>query len=385
MARVQIASQSWGQITDGVNDPVGGVAAALKNLDGTAATVWSASSGGTSSTSSISTDGSGLLSGWVEEGTYTLTVGATTRRIAAVGGGYNNGAGTALRDTLASLTSAVPAFDFSLAAINKTADTSSNHVTGFFGIDVATASSDKGNVAAQFVARVTAAGASGWGVNTLVQSNQLHDGPEMGIWSAEFDINYNPPSSSGSSGIFTEAHNARGITIASGGTGRPQFAIGVEHGAGKAPFVYGIRFASDTTNASIWDSGADIFSQVQSTGHALWVAHVLEDPDPVFKLLPDRIQFGSTTSGIDTTLRREGVQAFNTDTSTFQAWHLYATHSMEIRGVDGNGYVQLESQTAAPSGSASKSRLFSRDNGSGKQQFCVQFPTGAVQVLATQP
>jgi Pectate lyase superfamily protein len=38
---------------------------------------------------------------------------------------------------------------------------------------------------------------------------------------------------------------------------------------------------------------------------------------------------------------------------------------------------------AAPA--TSKARLFMRDNGAGKTQFCVRFPTGAVQVLATEP
>lgn len=29
--------------------------------------------------------------------------------------------------------------------------------------------------------------------------------------------------------------------------------------------------------------------------------------------------------------------------------------------------------------------FFFRDNGAGKSQFCVRFPSGAVQVLATEP
>jgi hypothetical protein len=40
------------------------------------------------------------------------------------------------------------------------------------------------------------------------------------------------------------------------------------------------------------------------------------------------------------------------------------------------------STPAAPSGN--RARLFVRDNGVGKTQLCVRFPTGAVQVLATQ-
>jgi hypothetical protein len=30
-------------------------------------------------------------------------------------------------------------------------------------------------------------------------------------------------------------------------------------------------------------------------------------------------------------------------------------------------------------------RLFARDNGAGKTQLCARFPTGAVQVISTEP
>jgi hypothetical protein len=47
-------------------------------------------------------------------------------------------------------------------------------------------------------------------------------------------------------------------------------------------------------------------------------------------------------------------------------------------------YELLEiADPAAPS--ANRARLFARDNGVGKTQLCVLFPTGAVQVLATEP
>lgn len=41
------------------------------------------------------------------------------------------------------------------------------------------------------------------------------------------------------------------------------------------------------------------------------------------------------------------------------------------------------SDPTAPS--ANKGRLYVRDNGSGKSQLVVRFPTGAVQVIATEP
>jgi hypothetical protein len=44
---------------------------------------------------------------------------------------------------------------------------------------------------------------------------------------------------------------------------------------------------------------------------------------------------------------------------------------------------EVASDPAAPA--ANSATFFVRDNGSGKTQFCVRFPTGAVQVLATEP
>jgi hypothetical protein len=49
------------------------------------------------------------------------------------------------------------------------------------------------------------------------------------------------------------------------------------------------------------------------------------------------------------------------------------------------GY-ELSEMTADPAApAANKVRVFSRDNGAGKTQICALFPTGAVQVLATEP
>jgi hypothetical protein len=42
-----------------------------------------------------------------------------------------------------------------------------------------------------------------------------------------------------------------------------------------------------------------------------------------------------------------------------------------------------ESTPDAPG--ADIARVFSQDNGAGKTQLCVRFPTGAVQVIATEP
>lgn len=44
---------------------------------------------------------------------------------------------------------------------------------------------------------------------------------------------------------------------------------------------------------------------------------------------------------------------------------------------------ELSADPAAPA--ASNGRFYFKDNGSGKTQFCVRFPTGSVQILATEP
>jgi hypothetical protein len=48
-------------------------------------------------------------------------------------------------------------------------------------------------------------------------------------------------------------------------------------------------------------------------------------------------------------------------------------------------YVELAEIGNPSSPGSNRARLFIRDNGSGKTQLCVRFPTGGVRVLATQP
>ena len=61
--------------------------------------------------------------------------------------------------------------------------------------------------------------------------------------------------------------------------------------------------------------------------------------------------------------------------STSQRWrHLFQS-----------GYSEITEITDPAAPAADRARLFVRDNGAGKTQLCVRFPTGAVQVLATEP
>jgi hypothetical protein len=50
-----------------------------------------------------------------------------------------------------------------------------------------------------------------------------------------------------------------------------------------------------------------------------------------------------------------------------------------------NKFHEMAEMSTPTAPSANKARLFVRDNGSGKTQLCVRFPTGAVQVIKTEP
>ena len=57
------------------------------------------------------------------------------------------------------------------------------------------------------------------------------------------------------------------------------------------------------------------------------------------------------------------------------------TYGVQLR----DRYIDFPEQTAPANAAANTARLFCQDNGAGKSQLCVIFPTGAVQVLATEP
>lgn len=58
----------------------------------------------------------------------------------------------------------------------------------------------------------------------------------------------------------------------------------------------------------------------------------------------------------------------------------------EMMAFYSNGHIDFtEMATPPPAPGANIGRLFTQDNGAGKTQICVRFPTGAVQVIATEP
>lgn len=56
-----------------------------------------------------------------------------------------------------------------------------------------------------------------------------------------------------------------------------------------------------------------------------------------------------------------------------------------MRSEWGTRMVEMPEMTDYAAPSANRSRLYTRDNGSGKTQLVVRFPTGAIQVIATEP
>ena len=51
----------------------------------------------------------------------------------------------------------------------------------------------------------------------------------------------------------------------------------------------------------------------------------------------------------------------------------------------GTRYIEMAERADVAGPATNAARLYIRDNGSGKTQLCVRFPTGAVQVIATEP
>jgi hypothetical protein len=81
------------------------------------------------------------------------------------------------------------------------------------------------------------------------------------------------------------------------------------------------------------------------------------------------VQFGSGTAAPDAQVWRQGTEVLRFDNPT---------------GATGLG-LELVKMTAPAAPGANMGRLFIRDNGAGKMQLCVRFPTGAIQVISTEP
>jgi len=108
-----------------------------------------------------------------------------------------------------------------------------------------------------------------------------------------------------------------------------------------------------------------------------------------------RVVFLSSDTG-DTPLSKSGIgiKQQNTTGVLLRAVDFGVTDEPFLQVVDlANGdiaathtkFIEMDEITAPSAPSANKSRIYTEDNGSGKTQLVVRFPTGAVQVLATEP
>lgn len=85
----------------------------------------------------------------------------------------------------------------------------------------------------------------------------------------------------------------------------------------------------------------------------------------------------------DIALRRRGAGMEITSDFTSYGTMLAQRHS--ATGTGGQGFYQMVAQSATPgTPGANQSRIFSRDNGSGKTQICVLYDNGSIGVLHTQ-
>jgi hypothetical protein len=86
MARVLIATQAWGWVVDQAGNPLAGQTVTIRKTDGSAATHYSAITGGTSSTSVLTTAANGTIPRYIDEDTYDVTISGVTRRVEAAAG-----------------------------------------------------------------------------------------------------------------------------------------------------------------------------------------------------------------------------------------------------------------------------------------------------------
>jgi hypothetical protein len=79
-----------------------------------------------------------------------------------------------------------------------------------------------------------------------------------------------------------------------------------------------------------------------------------------------------------------GVQIATNSTGTSNVYG-FSTQPLFMDGLKTSSYIQGDEIADPAAPAANKGRLYFRDNGAGKTQLVALFPTGAVQVIATEP
>ena len=91
---------------------------------------------------------------------------------------------------------------------------------------------------------------------------------------------------------------------------------------------------------------------------------------------------GASATGVGSTVIGASSSCTHNNSSVL-GYNLASTAADQVKL--GARHIELNEMTAPSAGATNSARIFSRDNGSGKTQVCVIFPTGAIQVLATEP
>ena len=187
-----------------------------------------------------------------------------------------------------------------------------------------------------------------------------------------------------------------GVTVDQQGSGRLAEFRG--NGAAKAYINNAGSLVLLTANALLRDvdtAGLQVYGG-STTGASSFIALTGKDGSPA----PDGIRLFTTNAAKTATVERIRFPG-NADAGSGPVIVYEPLDAREViknTGASNGGAVAVDDvlallnnfmewdEMADPSApAANKTRLYCRDNGSGKTQICALFPTGATQVLATEP
>jgi hypothetical protein len=178
---------------------------------------------------------------------------------------------------------------------------------------------------------------------------------------SSFGLSLNWAVNTDSTGDFSQL---RGLNFNGGnfGSGDVTELIGIEvfadhEGSGTVTNMYGVRSFVEGVAGSITNAHAGYF-EVLNDGATYTNVHGV--------YIPDHSGIGATISN---NITSKGASSKN----LFEGSVLIDT------------FIELAEMAAPAAPAANKGRLFMQDNGSGKTQIAVRFPSGAVQVIATEP
>lgn len=180
---------------------------------------------------------------------------------------------------------------------------------------------------------------------------------------------------------------------------RPQFHIGRIQVGGDGAYNVRILYSDDVNgerHVTIIDQ-TGIHASVRQFGGVHYEGFIDGDTYPKFRIHSNgdgggwtQYELGPGGDTNDTDIRIRRVSATElaiiignppTHVVSFTPGATFLTGNMVMQ----NGFISLQERADPGAAGANQAWLFARDNGAGKTQVCVRFPSGAVQVLATEP